>query len=86
MSKFTVNKFSISCPTFVIAADHRVSVESWELPVNAEAEAVLGPLESPGLPDDSAGQSHSAPDDSRLVLGLHRETLFPRSGGKTTRQ
>ena len=62
--------------TFFIAANHGVPLESTEIPVRAEPEIVLGPLQDPGLVDNPAGQRHPRPDDGRLILGLHRELLF----------
>lgn len=68
--------------TFFVAANHGVPLESAEIPVRAQSEVVLGPLQDAGLVDNPAGQRDPRADDRRLILGLHRELLFAHLPGR----
>lgn len=59
----------------LVAPHHRVSIEAAQVPMHAQPEVVLRPLDEARLGNHSTGQRHTRANDGRLVLGLHRKPL-----------
>lgn len=60
---------------FLVAPHHGVSIEATQVPVHAETEVVLRPLDQACLGYNPAWQRHPRANDGSLILGLHGEPL-----------
>lgn len=59
----------------LIAADHRVPLETGQLPARAQPEIVACPLQHALLVHHATRQRHTCPNLGDLVLRLHRQML-----------
>lgn len=67
--------------TFLVAADHGVTVEAREVSLATEAKVVLGPLNGALLVEYPAGQRDLAADHGRLVHRLDGKALVDHLRG-----